>query len=881
MKARFEELFTVALLLLWIVYVPSATASDRRELMRRTAPKNGPVETAVEDWTILAPGTGGLRAPTCSMCIDQMVLYDDLVSAATPFNESTLSRYYKDGRIGLYGDVTFKKRARAIYPDAAFHQLADEFTTRGYNRPITYKPPNTLVAGIDWDAHHVPHVVGETVEDASFGLGYATVYTNMIEMLLFRYLGRSGLLLTGLDIHSLDLTDLSGLIEQLKGFKPLNFTRDELMDTFDVQLCDDLLGPDCQEMASAMVAYREGINQALMDRHSVFKILEKMGIPWPKWEVIDIAGAGLAVTGVFGDPGADQLANLEKFRSIRKRFGEDAAMSIFADYRMKFAPSDETVNTINAPFANPVYDDGSDETDPDRYVDASSIAWVDPETTVGGVADSALRSGARPHTSNWMVITKDNSATGHPLLVGGPQMGYFRPNILMEFDVRTTDDTFQITGLSLPGLFIAAFAGNGHNGVWTPTSAMGNTSDLFVEKLCSPDGAYPVDPEAKYYWYRDECRPMRLREDNGTPFTVHGPVVAWKTVAGEPVAISRKSYNVEHIAQGIMPYYILAKGGVSTAQDFVDVMQHHILALNYLYINSTEVAYITTGLYPVRAAGAQTDLPTWGTGQWDWRGVIPMERRPHIVNPDTGYLVNWNNQPAPGFYQSNGNFQRVQILDRLVGAAPYPTLPELAQISETAALQDGYAPGMLPLLATYTEGVDLVQEEIADMLTELDRWVTERQAKRLDLDRDDLYDDAGPAIMDAIMVSLKASLEDRLSISLGGMNFPDAMGSAYADSATSRIFLLLNRAIANGDDPVNVAEDRLQCADGTFTGCQTLVIEALVQARNSLMMHFDTATLSSWHKEADKIELLPLNKTKGNPWHWQNRPTFQQVATVQ
>lgn len=880
MKSHIKRVFLVMLSLGWLCWVPDVMGADFWELLRRKPPANGAVNTSVESWTVLAPGTGGIGAPTCPMCADQMVLYDDLVGAAEPYTDSTLRQYYKNGQPGLTSFSTYTEKPKSLYPRNALDELMEEFMARGYDKPVTYAPPNTLVARIDWDAYHVPHVVGETVEDVTFGLGYATVYSNMFEMLLFRFAGMSGLLQTGLHITPMESLDIRSLMEQLMNFQPLNYTRDELLDTFDPLLCDALLGPECQELASAMVAYREGINKAIMARYPTFKVLEALGIPWPKWEVIDTAGAGLAVTGVFGDPGADQLANLSIFKKIQASVGEEQAPTIFADYKMKHAPLDSTTVTVQEPFPNPVYADGSDDTGPARYVDEASLAWVDVQAMEKDPAKRRLLTLEKPHTSNWMVVTREKSATGHPLLVGGPQMSYFRPNLFMEFDARTVDNRFQITGVSLPGLFVAAFAGSGHDGVWSPTSAVGKTSDIFVEKLCAPDGRHPVDPEAKYYWHEGECKAMRLRPDNGTPFTVHGPVIAWEMVAGEPVAITRKSYNAERIGQGIMPYYLLAKGKVKTALQFVDIMQHHVLALNYAYINATEVAYINTGLYPIRAAGAQADLPTWGTGPWDWQGVIPLSRRPHAVNPPGDFILSWNNQSAPGFYQSDGDFQRVQMLQRLVNTPAPIDLPALAQISQTAALQDGYALSMLPQLMDYAQGTQLAGEELSEMLTELVVWTEQRGAQRLDLDRDGFYDDAGPAIMDEIMLCLKQALEDDLHFELGPLNLPGAMGSAYQDGTTSIIRRMLNRAKTNGDNPANVAEDLLQCADGTFSGCRHLVLQALTQARTNLIRTFGNDTPALWLKSADHIVLMPSNITDGNPWHWQNRPTFQQVATV-
>lgn len=882
MKTWIKHFVVPAIVLISITYCSPIMAGDFFDLLLRSAPENGPIETAVESWSILAPGTGGMGAPTCKMCTDEMLLYNDIVYAPDPYSMETLSTYYKKGHAGLHTASTYQKKPRCLFPDDVLTELMEAFRIRGYNKPMTYEPPSTLVATIDWDAHHVPHIIGDTIEDVAFGLGYATVYTNMFEMLLIRYLGTSGITQTGFDITSLVMDDTSDLLEMLSEYPPVNFTREELMDTFDPALCDEMLGEQCQELASAMVAYRQGINNAMMTRHPVFSILDGLGIPWPEWEVVDTAAAGLAITGVFGDPGADQLANLKLYRRIESVFGTEKAKALFDDIKMRNVPTDETTLTVKDSFPNPVYADGSDQTDPDRRLDQESIAWVDLTELQDDDIQQALLSLKKPHASNWMVIAGDKSASGHPMLVGGPQMGYIRPNIFMEFDARTTDSQTQIAGLSLPGLFLAVFAGNAHNGVWSPTSAGGNTADIFVEKLCSPDTGDTVDMQATYYWHDGECKPMNLREDQGVPFTVHGPVIARDTVNGEPVAIARKSYGIERIAQTILPYYMLARGMVTTAREFIDAMQIYSLALNYAYINESEIAYINTGLYPIRAAGAQTDLPTWGTGEWDWQGVISMAQRPHVIDPPDGFLLSWNNQAAPDFYQSDGDFQRVQILHRLISDQALLDLPALAQLAQLSAIQDGYAVTCLPLLRDYANAMtEPQQEELSGMMAELAAWKEDRQARRVDLDEDGSYDDAGPAIMDEIMTRLKQTLEDSLDIDLGSLNLPNTAGSAYQDGTTSIILMLLNRAMVAGDDPENVDTRQLQCGDGTFSSCRDLVADALLQSKANLTEAFGTDQPASWRKTADTIELTPFALQDGPVWHWQNRPTFQQVATVE
>jgi acyl-homoserine lactone acylase PvdQ len=870
----------LALVLFFLSLLPNRAQANFLELLCRPTPANGPIETPVDSWSILAPGTGGLGAVTCAMCLDEMYLYNDIVLAEELNRPETLQRYYKKANVGLNSPSTFQAAPRALYPYDTMDELMEGFVQRGYDQPLTYAPPGTLHARIDWDAHHVPHIVGETVEDVSYGLGYATGYTNMFEMLLLRAAGASGILQSGYSLSSLldgESVDLSELIAENK---LINYSRDEMLDMLDPRMCEEVLGPACQEMASAMVAYRHGINQAIQRRYPVFRLLEHLSIPWPRWEVIDTAAIGLAIAGVFGDPGADQIANLSLRRTIESLYGADEAQSIFDDYELRHLPLDETTVTAERPFPNPVFADGGDASDPDRFVDPDSIAWLDMPSPENNPALKSLLHVEQPHTSNWMVISKERSSTGHPLLVGGPQMNYFRPNIFLEFDVRTIDNHFQITGVSLPGLFIAAFAGNGHNGVWTPTAAMGKTADIFVEKLCSPDGRSPVAAESNHYLHHGICKPMDLREGRGFPFTVHGPVIARDTVEGQPVAVTRKSYNIEHVCQGIIPYYALARGMVKNARQFIGVMEHHTLALNYAYINASEVAFINAGLYPVRAAEAQSDLPTWGTGQWDWQGVIGMDQRPHMINPEKGYMVSWNNQAAPGFYRSNGDYQRVQIIRRLIAGKTRFDLLSLAEVAQTTAVQDALALTCLPLLRDYISGLPIVERELSDVLAELKTWVEAHQAKRVDLDEDGLYDQAGPAIMDQVMTGLKLALEEDLGLDLGSLNLPGPVGSAYLGEATSLIRMLLNRAKMTGEDPDDVDPALLQCGDGTFDSCRDLVVNALRQAKADLVEKFGTNDPALWLKRADHITLKPFGVSE-KQWHWQNRPTYQLIATVQ
>jgi len=84
------------------------------------------------------------------------------------------------------------------------------------------------------------------------------------------------------------------------------------------------------------------------------------------------------------------------------------------------------------------------------------------------------------------------------------------------------------------------------------------------------------------------------------------------------------------------------------------------------------------GRLPIRNPNVNPNLPTWGTGQWEWQGFEPGDLsagdpHPRIVDPASGFFTNWNNKPSPGFSAADNQFSygpvyRVQSLSDRVQA---------------------------------------------------------------------------------------------------------------------------------------------------------------------------------------------------------------------
>ena len=118
------------------------------------------------------------------------------------------------------------------------------------------------------------------------------------------------------------------------------------------------------------------------------------------------------------------------------------------------------------------------------------------------------------------MITADHSKTGDPLMVGGPQIGYFYPGFTYEIDMHAGDLQWRgATSAPFPGYVLI---GRGEDFAHTLTSASGDIIDQYVETLCNGSDTM--------YVYKGQCLEMGTFDAgtlDGEPVTfkttVHGP----------------------------------------------------------------------------------------------------------------------------------------------------------------------------------------------------------------------------------------------------------------------------------------------------------------------------------------------------------------------
>ncbi|MDX1589372.1 MAG: penicillin acylase family protein [Oleiphilaceae bacterium] len=350
----------------------------------------------------------------------------------------------------------------------------------------------------------------------------------------------------------------------------------------------------------------------------------------------------------------------------------------------------------------------------------------------------ALNSDTLPEAmSNALLVNGDQTASGSPLAVFGPQTGYFAPQLLLEFAQH--GGGIHTRGMSFAGLPYVVI-GRGVDFAWSATSAGTDIVDVRALRLCDAGVELASDflPDSGYL-HNGQCKPFFERQDQWTAeyhagamppqdgssvvgqavtrtilrAPEYGPIFAKATVDGEPVALAEQRSTFFGEIDSAVPFLATETNDITDPQSFYEEFNRLTGTFSWFYVDPENIAFFNSGLLPIRANGIHPDLPQWGTGQYDWKqtgtgeinedfsiedNFLPLEAHPRETNPEKGFFANWNNALAPGFWandtQNNyGVADRSQILEKRLIAfrdevGPVHTPGSLVEIMADAAHTD-------------------------------------------------------------------------------------------------------------------------------------------------------------------------------------------------
>ncbi len=776
-----------------------------------------PPDPALLALNVLPPGEG----PNLPELTSQEALYDGLTPLQGNVTAADLTRFYKPETLGLGGA-----------------------------KPVRVESPAAGVT-IDRDAYDVPHIYGKTRADTEFGAGWATAEDRGVDLQLLRGPAR----ISALDVPGYDAFSVALSARQ---FVPSAQT--EAFLSAQVKLAQQT-GRGRQVLLD-VDAYLRGIN-------AYFKQQGGFVTPFTRNDIIAI---GTLIGAVFGAGGGHEVQSAELLSALQQRLGDAQGLGVWNDLREQRDP-DAPVTVSSASFP--------DQTGQPTGIGPGNVA-IDAGSFVPVVANASPLVEHRL-MSNALLIGAKRSSDGHPIFVAGPQVGYYAPEILMEEDLH--GGGLDARGVSFPGLGFYIEIGRGPDYAWSATSASSDLIDEFAETLCGGD--------THHYMYKGQCLAMgtfdagTLKGTGTTPdteltyrTTVHGPVVGYATSNGTKVAISLDRSTRGRELLSAIPLQVLSTGGVHSPQQFIDTMSGFELTFNWFYADSQHIAMVSSGRLPLRAPGVNPGLPTNGDGSDDWHGWLAPAAHPHVTDPASGEIVNWNNKPGAGFPAADDNFSygavhRVDLLDRGIAAKQKHTPASVVSAMNAAATTD-LRDTLVPLLAQVLSHGTAPSARDSEILSLLGAW----NGSRLDANGDGKIDDPGAAIMDAWWPKLAAAvlqpvlgpLTDQLAQIAPISNDANPGGSSYGDGWYSYVDKDLRTLLGL---PVKEKYSKSYCGAGSLTACAASLWQSLDAAGDALAAA-QGPDPAAWRADATK-ERIQFSGFLSDTMRWTNRPTFQQV----
>ncbi|TCM46968.1 penicillin acylase family protein [Kribbella sp. VKM Ac-2568] len=849
----------------------------------------------------------GTRPPHFS---DTVKPYERLVWNSQGITDDGLDAYFDDASFGVRpGDV-----ASTIHPRADVTIVRDK--SRG-----------------------VPHITGTTHEGTMFGAGYAGAQDRLFVMDVFRHLGRG------------QLTPFAGGAAGNRAFeqefwRTAPYTEAELQKQFDD--ADERYGANGVKMQKDIQAWVDGVNHYI-DTVGIAYPGEyvALGLPTPQpWKVTDVVATAAVVAGIFGTGGGGEMESALALLEAQAKYGVAQGTKVWESFRSQNDPEANTTVHNGATFpygttpANPagraIPDRGSVTPEPevvDQTGSAGLAKALKPKSSKGikppnkaqgkeslkGIFDGGVfPEGFGPKgMSNALLVSGAHTESGNPVAVYGPQTSYFAPQLLLRQELQGPGVSSR--GVAFAGLNFYTLIGRGADYSWSATSAGQDITDTYAVELCEPGGGTPTK-NSTHYLFRHQCVPIEKLERHNAWYpslgssepagsytlvaqrTKFGIVTHRGTVGGKPVLFTKNRSTYGNEAGSALGFMLFNDpDAIHSAQDFQNAATNIGYTFNWFYTDKTDIAYFNSGDNPVRPAGADPNLPTWSTYEWQgWNPetnratYTPPAQHPQVVNQD--YLTSWNNKQAPGFSAADGNFgynsvYRSQPLDdrikAVIGSGQKFSRGKLVEAMEDAATVDLRADQVLPYLLRVLKSELITDPAVAAAVARLEAWQAAGSHRKTANEATKTYDHAEairildawwPLLVPAQFQGLGPDLYGALVSAQKIDERPSAQGSAFQNGWWGFVQRDLRKVLG---DPVKTPQPVTYCGGGSLAACRTVLAFSLLAATKvpAATTYPATADCTAGDQYcADQIVHQPMGGITQGRMTWVNRPTYQQVV---
>jgi penicillin amidase len=382
-------------------------------------------------------------------------------------------------------------------------------------------------------------------------------------------------------------------------------------------------------------AYSDGVNAAIAARRDKKTLPE--GWADEPWTPEDSLSISVMMSRRFGAGGDLEARSGQLLDLLEKMHGREIGRKIFDDLTR---PDDPAATTTL----------GDHRTEPAPEREGGFAPRPGPDGYAERIAEAAAHwesQGVPAYSgSNAWIVSGKRTKSGRPLLYGGPMMGQGFPSICNEILLSCRE--FTAAGMSFPGL-PGVLIGFNRRIAWTTTSGAADNTDIFLLEL------NPENPEQYRYrggWKDFETRVEEFGVKGGDPEkvairrSVHGPVVAHSPEKKSAHAWRAAYWMSEAATSDAFLEFSFAR----SIDEFKKAVERITTSHNLLYADvDGHIGYWYAGRFPIRAKDHDPRFPAAGDGTQDWLGFLPFDKWPQTVDPERGYVANWNNKPSRDF----------------------------------------------------------------------------------------------------------------------------------------------------------------------------------------------------------------------------------------
>ena len=490
--------------------------------------------------------------------------------------------------------------------------------------------------------------------------------------------------------------------------------------------------------------------------------------------------------------------------------------------------------------------------------------------------------------SNVLAVGAKRSATGHPLYVAGPQVGYFYPEYFLEIDLH--GGGFDVRGAMFPGIPLVVI-GRGRDFAWSATSSGADIVDQYVETLCGGDRLH--------YLYKGDCRAMGTF-DAGTRRQRVGQAGA--RLPHDRPRPGRRLRDLERAAGRDLDEALLARPRAALRARLLPARHERRLVaagvraddgrrrvLVQLDVRRQQAHRVLLERAPAEAAGERRPRPAGARhGRRGVAGLRAVRRPPARRRPEERADRELEQQARAGLLAprtTSGRTARSSACSCSRAGSRHGRGTRLASVvgaMNRAATQDLRTVEVWPVIQQVLDDGTAPSERDALVAKAVSAWYA-HGSSRLDRDLDGRIDDPGAAVMDAfwpraaraVLSPVLGPLTEQLAELNPVDDSANSQGSSYDNGWYGYVDKDLRSLLGQ---PVKAPFSERYCGGGSLAACSASLWAAMDAAGNELAAA-QGPDPAAWRADAnpERISfepgLIPLTM------RWTNRPTFQQVIT--